>query len=233
MVYLTAATARSRLTNQNKYPDLSEAELGDLLLTLEDAVDAWLGWHAALTFYQETTQADRSGYVVLTNSPIDRISAVTIENPYSDGSQATQRLAVTYSRAGGRLKLPQGQITVQVTYAAGYDPIPRVFTNTMFQLLSTALETTGISGDLSFLSEPVKDVASLSLPGGLSKTFFKGGQSSTSEASKGMGAETRLDRLLAPLKQYRRHYVLTTGTCKRLEGVAVLPLLPQVDGGIY
>ncbi len=215
MGYLSAATARTRLTNLDKYPDLSEAVLGDLLLMLEDTVDAWLGWHAALTLYQETVQADRLGYVMLTHSLIERIDAVTTDYPYGDNGQTSQPLAISYSRPGGRIKVLQGHLTVQVVYAAGYDPIPRIFANTMFQLLNAVLETTGVSGDLSFLSEPVKDVASLSLPGGLSKTFFKGGQSATSEA--GAGAETRLDRLLAPLKQYRRHYVLTTGSCKRLE----------------
>lgn len=239
MPYLTAAAARTRLTNLGKYPDLSEAALVDLLPALEDVVDAWLGWRAALTIYRETTKSDRLGHINLTNSPLQRIDLVASALP--SGQIASQVLTQPWQPINylwipqdNRLKVFQSHMPVQVTYVAGYNPLPRVFMNTVFQLLNAALEKSGVSGDLTFLNEPVKDVASVSLPGGLNKSFFKAGQASTSLSNKNGSGETQIDRLLSPLKQYRRHYVLTTGSCIRIGSGDTSDIeFSEVDGGLY
>lgn len=229
MDYLIAAVARTRLTNLGKYPDITEAALADLLPTLEDAIDGWLGWRAALTVYQETTYADRSGVITLTNSPIERIDTVTAPQISSQSSIATP-LSYSWVAQSTRIGGFQAKLPVRVVYAAGYSPVPRVFSTTMFQLLNKAIEASGLSGDLSSLYEPVKDVASLNLPGGLSRTFFKGGSSGPVAGSKNSAEETQLDRLLAPLKEYRRHYILTTGTCIRIDEVPLLVAVPDAIG---
>ena len=88
-------------------------------------------------------------------------------------------------------------VFIRVTYVAGYDPLPKLFPQCMYQMLLKALENN--SPDLNWLEEPTRDITSLSLPGGLSHSFKLGNSESRKDK-----LSRNIDRLLAPLDKYRR-----------------------------
>ncbi|MEG3878843.1 hypothetical protein QT972_15800, partial [Microcoleus sp. herbarium7] len=67
------------------------------------------------------------------------------------------------------------------------------------------LDNTGLTGDLSFLEEPIRDVSSISVPG-ISKSFRLG---DSGKGGSGGGGGSAIDRELASLKEAgdRRTYL--------------------------
>lgn len=111
---------------------------------------------------------------------------------YWDGEQ------VIYTGSRGRFV---------VEYWAGLQPIPDVVKHTAFAVLKSVIKFGGSMGGFEALNEPTKDLTSLSLPGGLSQSFQRGsGGAGGGGGSKGGG--TALDRLLAPIEQYRRRIIV-------------------------
>jgi hypothetical protein len=102
-------------------------------------------------------------------------------------------------------------MVVRVRYTAGLQPIPRIFTTVALTVFNQAMERSP-TGDISFLenSYQEREVSSISLPGGLSKSFRTYRPTTPSASGSGAGGSiTGLDRLLAPLAKYQYRVVMT------------------------
>jgi len=114
-------------------------------------------------------------------------------------------------RQDRRLYMGSAGMVVRVRYTAGLQPIPRIFTTVALTVFNQAMERSP-AGDISFLEIPhqEREVSSISLPGGLSKSFRTYRPNTPSASGSGAGGSiTELDRLLAPLERYR-YLVITT-----------------------
>lgn len=199
LAYLTAAAAQTRLIASEIYSETeapSKAALEIVLEAIEIEVDAWLRWRMAPSDYAETILTDSSGIALLRHYPVLAVSKVEFLN---------RPLSVNW-QTGTSVKCDVSFNLVRITYRAGYDPIPPIVPQRIFQVLQTVLDKTGTTGDVSFLNEPIQEVSSISLPGGLRKSFRAAGASSSQSSAK--SAETLLDKMLRPLEQYRRGLVL-------------------------
>lgn len=214
--YLSVEEARDRLFSTGNSVDVTSVDdltLGLLLESFEIMLDSWLGYRAAVTQYSEWVRTDNYGVGQLANYPVISVSGVELPQdqivgrvppaPVPAVNTVWDRFSVLST---GRARIPFGSgyaaMTVRTTYTAGYDPVPPLFKLVVFNMLQAAVKSGQPLGDVSFLSDPVRDVSSISLPGGLSKSFRLGA------ASSGGGGETQLDRLLKPLSPYRRIFTL-------------------------
>lgn len=213
--YLSAESARARLIREGVYTEAvapSIDELDELLDVLEAELEGWLRWKPALTQYTKSLEADENGVIRIPYKAVKSVESVESVELTTPGQ--TSRLAPTvtfYLQQSGVLKTSVRNRLVQVSFTAGLDPLPDIFSKRMYQLVKTLLETSpsAISGDISalftFIEQP--KVASISLPGGLSKTFANPSSSSAS-GSSGDGPANVFEKVVWPLRQYRKQYTL-------------------------
>lgn len=210
-LYLLPLDARTRLIASGEYTEETaptEAALQFVLDLLALRLESWLGYQAYRHRVEEILIVNRRYRLVLSEYPV--LDVHRVESIYGK-VVATPSVATFYSvstgiwpgQRGVDVPFPPGT-ECRVCYEAGYDPLPPEFGLAMFLLLRRALQTSGISGDLAFLDEPTRDMSSLSLPGGVSKSFQLG----KAATGKG-GASTQLDRLLSGiLSKYQRSLYL-------------------------
>lgn len=227
IAYLQAAEARSKLIKSGKFNELTAPGLADLeevLEIIEIRLDSWLLYRAAPTDYVEIYKITDSGVVNLSNYPVLSVSSIVIKSilqGQTDQAIPTSSMKSVWQSgrtlsfgipnrptfqfqlqpgAPGILPFRNANATLEVQYRAGLDPLPREFKLVVFSILMKALQESGLSGDLSFLDTPTRDVSSLSVPGGLSKSYQLGKPS----GAGGGGSEG--DRLMGLISQYRRMY---------------------------
>ena len=225
--YLLPEEIKVRLIKSGDYTEEDVPGLDDIQYLIDLVVmrfELWLGYSMPLQQYAETLNASYGGVVLMTHSPVKSVVSVhwtqdqypgyetspttliecrTLWHPHKSG----RRLEVLYPSASfSSTQPPEGVVTrwfYDVVYMAGYDPIPNEVKLVLTQLLLKSIRETGISGDLSFLDMPRRDVASVSIPGGVTKTYR------VSSASGGAGSGgTELDIILTPLNKYRKQFVL-------------------------
>lgn len=206
LAYLLAEDARNKLIATEIYSEISCPSLSVLEAILEGVeavIDGWIGARLAPTIYTETVRANPESVALTAQYPILRIiSAEAIDLSAIGAMGSNSPNPIVFWEGDVRVIGIGGALAqVRLTYEAGLEPLPTVIKQIAFQALSRALAKTGKSGDLSFLSDPVKDVASISLPGNVSKTFRSG-------ASKDGQSVSQLDRLLEPLSKYQRKIVI-------------------------
>lgn len=212
--YLMAESARTRLIATGVYTVESApsvAAIADLLTSLEIRLDGWLGRRMAVEEYTERLIANSNGVALMRHYPvIDVLEAWWYRDAFPGHEQTGSPNPISVStvwRQNRNLQFPLAGTPIRVTYRAGYDPVPPVFGQTMYQLLKVVISKGGLDfSDLSFLDEPVKDVASLSVPGGISKTFRVGGSAAANGADSSKDGSTILGRILAPLDRYRKRF---------------------------
>lgn len=213
LAYLTIAAARSRLIQSGQYDDESvpsNLDLELLLTLIESLMDEWFQWRPALTAYRELTRTNERGVAFLTYTPAVLILSVKAAPLVHPGFASFPNDPLTvYSTwlTDNRLELGIPNVPVEIEYFAGHDPLPATFALITYQVLIKALKATGTSGDLDFLGSPYQQTTSISLPGGLSKSFSKGGGGSSEEEA------TVLSQMLKPLNSYQRRFILSQGTC--------------------
>lgn len=210
IAYLTPDAAQSRLIATGRYTadNAPTVEvLGWALEDLEVLLDGWLGFRAAPTQYKEKLSTNEKGIALMSYYPVVSVESVMVFQDYTAGVSSTPIIPLPVNsvwRQTRSLFLNMNNTPLEVTYTAGLDPLPRLFTQKMWALLLKVDEAGELGGDLGFLEEPAKDIASLSLPGGLTKTFRATGGSS----GGGDGAPTTvLDQVLAGLDKYRQRVV--------------------------
>lgn len=209
-IYLSVDRARSRLIAAGFYTAQTvpaEIVVSEWLLELEDVIDEWVRHRIVETRYQEVTRTNQKGIVLLNHYPVVEVEEVAIYADQPTNSQPTPLNPSEYSgiwRQDRRLYTSLINVSVRVFYRAGISPVPRILTNTLYLLLHQFVEKGCPPTGFSFLNEIHQDVKSISLPGGLSKSFETYRSSSKPSTGSGPGgALTELDYLLAPLKQYR------------------------------
>lgn len=227
LAYLTIPEAQARLrASANDSTSLpTEPQLEFLLTLIEQEMNEALQWRPAPTSYRELTRTNERGIAFVTYTPVIKISSVMAASVVHPGYQSSPAQPVPiYSSwlSDNRLETQIHNAPVQIEYVAGFHPIPPLFGLTAFQILNKVLKTTGTTGDLSFLSQPFQQVTSISLPGGLSKSFSKVGGSGGGSATASEPPATELSQLLKPLDSYRRRFIFSQGTCDILSDSPVL-----------
>lgn len=201
-MYLTPLEVQKQLISIGVYttetiPSLEQ--LAYVLEGIEERLDIWLGYHPGRKTYIEDYRSSQTGTVTLSQYPVILVRRVEIYN-YSDPSwpllYATENIMSNWLQ-GAVLKVGYPERAVKVVYDAGYDPLPKRFQRAAFSLLRKSLATSGLTGDLSFLEEPIRDVSSISIPG-ISKSFRLG---DSKKGSGGSGGGSALDRELAALQE--------------------------------
>jgi hypothetical protein len=199
-MYLTPTEVSQKLISIGIYtvdtvPTLEQ--LAYLLEEIEERLDIWLGYHPGRKTYVENYRSSQSGTVTLAQYPVLLVRRVEVYNNFDPSAPpmfVTDNILSNWLQ-GTLLKVEYPGTVVKVVYDAGYDPLPRRFKMAAFTLLRKSLENTGLTGDLSFFSEPIRDVSSISVPG-ISKSFRLGGSSNN---DGGTGGGSILDRELASL----------------------------------
>ncbi len=161
-----------------------------------------MGFRAAPTKYTEILTSNARGVVLVYQHPVISIEKVECMLPHLVGKpEATLDPRAVW--AGKRtLAVGYGEgVNYRVTYTAGLDPLPKIFSDVIFNLLGKAFQ----AGGLNFLDAPVRDLTNVALPGGLSQTYRIGG--SGGGQGGGGGGDTELGRALAPLMRYRRKVI--------------------------
>ena len=201
-MYVTPLEVQKQLISIGNYtvetvPSLEQ--LAYLIDGIEERLDIWLGYHPGRKTYIEDCRSSRTGAVTLSQYPVILVRRVEIYN-HADPSfpplQITENIMSNWLQ-GGILKVGYPERAVKVVYDAGYDPLPKRFQRAAFSLVRKSLETTGLTGDLSFLEEPIRDVSSISIPG-ISKSFRLG---DSKKGAGGSGGGSALDRELASLQE--------------------------------
>ncbi len=208
-MYLTPVEVQQQLILTGAYtadtvPTLDQ--LNYVLEGIEERLDIWLGYHPGKKTYIEDYRSSRNGTVNLVQYPVILVRRVEVYNsfdPFSPPISITENIFSNWMQ-GTILQVGYPNTSVKVVYDAGYDPLPKRFKRAALSLCRKAIETSGLTGDLSFLEEPIRDVSSISIPG-ISKSFRLG------DSGKGSGGGgSVIDRELASLKEAgdRRMYIL-------------------------
>lgn len=201
-MYLTLAEVRQQLilTGSHTVETVPSAEqLSYILQGIEERIDIWLGYHPGRLTYVENYRSSRGGTVNLCQYPVILVRRVEVYNDFDPTFPpvfATENVFANWLQ-GTILKVGYPSAPVKVIYDAGYDPLPSRFKRAAFSLVRKSLEAGGLTGDLSFLEEPIRDVSSISIPG-ISKSFRLG---DSNKGGNGNGGGSVLDRELAPLQE--------------------------------
>ena len=200
-MYLTPVEVQQQLISIGSYTDETVPNLNQLTYLLEgieERLDIWLGYHPGKKTYVEDCRSTRSGTVTLPQYPVILVRRVEIYNHFDPAAPplfASENILSSWLR-GTILQVGYPECAVKVVYDAGYDPLPKRFKRAAFSLLRKSLETSGTTGDLGFLEEPIRDVSSISIPG-ISKSFRLG----DSGKNSGSGSGALIDRELAALQE--------------------------------
>ena len=196
MPYLSTEEARELFEKVGKsVPSDMEIEL--LLAQLKEGIDGWLGRSLDVQPYTETLKSNRRGIVLIDKKPLVEVTSVKYYEPrVLSEFEPRGPIAFTSSWKVGTgavwTSLPYA--TFEVQYTAGYDPVPAAAKTAMSLLLARQAKSSGDILDISGFYDSEKKVSSMSLPGGLSKSFAPS-QSNPLGANDG----TVLDKILAPL----------------------------------
>lgn len=201
-MYMTPLEVQQQLISIGSYTIETVPSLEQLTYVLEgieERLDIWLGYHPGKKTYIEDYRSSRTGTVTLSQYPVILVRRVEIYNhndPFWPTLYETENIMSSWLR-GAVLKVGYPECAVKVVYDAGYDPLPKRFQRAAFSLLRKSLETSGLTGDLGFLEEPIRDVSSISIPG-ISKSFRLG---DSKKGAGGNGGGSALDRELASLQE--------------------------------
>lgn len=184
--------------------DVPSLESLDFLVEmLVPRFETWLGYSPMPKQYVQERRTNRKGLLILEELNIISIESVLVkwyEDTTIPNNPQWETLPVIW-KGGDRIDTFEPEVLIKITYTAGYDPIPALFKNCFFDLIRKTIKESGISGDLSFLEEPIKDVSSISIPG-ISKSFR------LSDKKGDVPEGSQLDRILSPLAtaNLRRKY---------------------------
>jgi hypothetical protein len=208
LAYLAAETARDRLIQTGKctIETAPALELLEFALTEhESIIDDWAGYRLAPTEYREKLTTNNKGQAVMSKYPV---LSVTELMSYQDHAVGISPLPIPQVRISSIWRQDRilyfnvKHVPIEVVYIAGLDPLPDRVSRAAWQLLVAVFEEGQLGGNLSFLYEPDRQVSSISLPGGLSKSFRYPSESGSSKPP-----QTVLDRILLGLGSLRRRTV--------------------------
>lgn len=163
-------------------------------------IETWLQFSPTFSHYIETIKTSQCGSVRLSNYPVQEIEEVSVA--YGISIPQPQNWQVTHGWWFGDQYIHglSALTLVRVKYKAGFNPLPQRFISALKSVMLTLYQK--FNGDVSQLNNPVSDVKSLSLPGGVSQTFVVGERDSSSRNA--VNHKTILDRLLHDLLPDKR-----------------------------
>lgn len=152
---------------------------------IEKIFDQWIGYNLAPTLYQEISETNCMGQVTTRYYPI--LAVVNVNNIYNSRiktDQATVDVKALNPSAAGLAEYNRELITayrnseymietgiiesfVEITYWAGYDPLPTGLDMALMQAINHAIET----GSILDLYDSIQIVIEQELPGGVSQKF--------------------------------------------------------------
>lgn len=207
-LYLTADEASSRLIGSGVCDLESLPELATLenWLTIAQAeMDNWLQQCLLPTEYEEIFEANYRGILNIPKSPVLEIRRITMPSHSTSvvGRQLVGRYAPTRDievsaiwSGGQSLEVGIGcscssNQRYRVTYLAGYDPLPPIVPQVMFNILRRLMAKIE-------LGDRTRHLINVGLQGGISQTFALGAEAKSQRSS------TNLDDLMSPLERYRK-----------------------------
>lgn len=205
MSLITLSNLKSKLIQSKEFDNNSLPSDDTLSLFIEvseSLIIDWLGYNPELQQYTEKLKANDRCLVNLSYYPVSKVDSIIVLLP----EQPPKPLDIV--DVGGlwygkhTIYVNYKNTLVEVIYWAGFDPLPSLFEVTIYLLINNLLSINSDFPDISTLNEPTKDISSLSLPGGLSKSYKYGNTKSSSSSYAG----TKLERILTPLRKYRRQY---------------------------
>lgn len=191
-LYLDVAEARDRLLAMGVFSEETAPDsvrLEELLLRVQSRLELWLGYSPLPNDYRERRMSNGKGLIRLNFYPVINVTEMETLAGRILGKPFNVRESLALWRGRTTLDVGMPNILVEVSYRAGFDPLPEVFEQVLLDLLAESLD-----GGVAGLEEPTKDVTSLSVPGGLSQSFKLG------ETQPG----SRFERICAPLERYRK-----------------------------
>lgn len=216
--FFTTALVKAKLLNYGIFSLTTmppDEWIDEVAITIEEKLELWLSRKLGVDSYTELYTSDTQGRVFLKNYPLISIEKVeqllflTIDSSSpSVPIPSSEYSAVAITDQRNAIWFASPEATFKISYTAGREePFPGAI-NAMFAVFMELLKNVTPPGypDWSFLHEPTRDYTSISLPGGLSKSYQLGSSSGTSGGIPGKG--TIEDRLFAPLSRYRRLFVL-------------------------
>jgi hypothetical protein len=183
---------------------LSGETLGAYLADLDALLEEWLRWRPKRTTYTEEVVSNRRGKVVLPRRPVIEIKLVErIPRVYSGQPAPSPKQSISYWKEGEHIICTRfREESFKVTWDAGLDPLPRIFTSAAWQVLRSTIEQ-GDIGNFSLLGKPIKEVRRVRLLGNVETEYH---QATTAKPSDW----TMLDEILHPMlgRRYRRNFIV-------------------------
>jgi hypothetical protein len=185
-------------------PDLLELE--SWLTIAQAEMDNWLQQCLLPTEYEDFLEPNYQGILHIPRSPVLEVRRITVSSPSVSvvgGRQMIGRYAPTSEIEvsaiwGGGQNIEVGRSCCspssqryKVTYLAGYDPLPSIVPQVMFNILRRLMA--GIE-----LGDRTRHLINVGLQGGISQTFAVG------KEAKNQRSSTNLDDLMSPLERYRK-----------------------------
>jgi hypothetical protein len=199
-LYLTPDEASSRLLaaricDLESLPDM--ATLESWLMIAQTEMDNWLHQSLLPTEHTEILRANYRGILNIPRSPVLEVKRVTMFLTSVIG-QPQLEIEIPAIWAGGHsveiggVQCFYSNGRYKVTYLAGYEPLPGIVPQVMFNILRRLM--IGIE-----LGDRTRYLTNVGLQGGILQTFELG------KEAKDQRSSTNLDDLMSPLKRYQRN----------------------------
>lgn len=212
MAYLDADVARNRLIAAGLYTAETaptEAWLAEIIADIQALIDDWLGQPLGIAEYKQNTVSNRHGSVRLHRTPVAAVKSVLYYIPHQpnrDPLPATPVNGATpfWQPGDNFIYTSMPYTSLEIVYEAGLDPLPRQAGMSVWQLLLAMDEAGGLlSGDSGILIQPASSISSLSVPGGISKSWTRAAMPGAKEDK----AFTKLDEVLgSTLRDFRNKF---------------------------
>jgi hypothetical protein len=204
MTYLNVIAAQEKLITLGTHTAETvpnQLALKLLIHGIEERIDTYLGYHAAVTSLNSRVLVNQRGLALLPYYPVQEVNEIEILFPGRPSISVGSFKAASYWLGDRRLKVPYSGCYINCSYKAGYDPLPEIFSDVVLQILTEMLAAMaaseleggsgGIASALAYLGDRSSFVQSTNLPGGLSQSFALG------DAPKAGASNNPLDRILA------------------------------------
>lgn len=205
MTLITVEKLKTKLLTSKKYDSESIPTNEVLSLFIEivnELIIDWLGYNPENQLYEEKLKSNDRYLIQLSYYPVQQVESVDILLPEQPPTPLTLHEGTGLWYGKHTIRVPYKNVLAKITYWAGFDPLPQLFEITIFIIIDYLLSINNSYPDISALNKPTKDISSLSLPGGLSRSYKYGNTKSSNSSYAG----TEFERLMTPLKRYRRQY---------------------------
>lgn len=199
-LYLTPDEASSRLLaarlcDLESLPDMATLESWLTIAQIE--MDNWLHQSLLPAEHTEILRANYRGILNIPRSPVLEVKRVAMFSTSLVGRPQLEIEIPAIWVGGHSVEVGGTQCfcsngRYKVTYLAGYEPLPGIVPQVMFNVLRRLMS--GIA-----LGDRTRYLTNVGLQGGISQTFELG------KEAKDQRSSTNLDDLMSPLKRYQRN----------------------------